>query len=133
MTFQELQQLSYLEKLIKIQSDRLEDLRATVGLKSPALSDMPRAPGAKDKLGEVVPAIADQAVELEKSIEECQELRERILRFINAAPNARIKSILMLRYIDQRSWEEVATVLGGKETEASVRMCIARYIDQSAE
>ena len=60
MTIEELNQLAYLEKAIKLEQDRLETLRENAGVKSPVISDMPKAPGARDKLGEIVPNIVDQ-------------------------------------------------------------------------
>lgn len=130
MTVQELQQLFYLEKLIEHERERLEELRASAGLKSPLLSDMPKAPGARDKLGDLVPKIVDQEAEIAKSIKKYSETRERLLRYINHVPNARIKMIMILRFIDQKPWQEVADIIGGKETEYSVKHAIYRYVER---
>ena len=130
MTVQELQQLFYLEKLIEHEKERLEELRASAGLKSPLLSDMPKAPGARDKLGDLVPKIVDQEAEIAKSIKKYSETRERLLRYINHVPNARIKMIMILRFVDQKPWQEVADLLGGKETEYSVKKTIYRYVER---
>lgn len=129
MTIQELQQLFYLGKLIEHEQDRLEALRSAVSLQSPVLSDMPKAPGRRDKLGDVVPRIVDQEAEIAESIRKYKETRDRLMRYINTVPNARIKMILILRFIDQKSWEEVADVIGGKETGDSARMCVTRYLE----
>lgn len=130
MTVQDLQQLFYLEKLIEHEKERLEELRASAGLKSPLLSDMPKAPGARDKLGDLVPKIVDQEAEIAKSIRKYSETRERLLRYINHVPNARIKMIMILRFIDQKPWQEVADIIGGKETEYSVKHAIYRYVER---
>ena len=129
MTVQELQQLYYLEKLILNEQERLDNLRAAVDLKSPALSDMPRAPGARDKLGDLMPEIIDQEREIEKALEEYEETREEILRYINRVPNARIKLIMIKKYIENLSWEEVADAIGGRETGDSARKALNRYIE----
>jgi DNA-directed RNA polymerase specialized sigma subunit len=130
VTVQELQQLFYLEKLIEHEKERLEELRASAGLKSPLLSDMPKAPGARDKLGDLVPKIVDQEAEIAKSIKQYSETKERLLRYINHVPNARIKMIMILRFVDQKPWQEVADLLGGKETEYSVKKTIYRYVER---
>ena len=120
----------YLEKLIEHEKERLEELRASAGLKSPLLSDMPKAPGARDKLGDLVPKIVDQEAEIAKSIKKYSETKERLLWYINHVPNARIKMIMILRFVDQKPWQEVADLLGGKETEYSVKKTIYRYVER---
>lgn len=129
MTVQELQQLFYLNKLIEHEKERLEELRSALALKTPVLSDMPKASGAKDKIGEIVPAIIDQEAEIEKNLKAYIEARDRILDYISHVPNIRIKTILILRFIDQKSWQEVAESIGGKETEYSVKQACYRYVD----
>lgn len=130
MTVQELQQLFYLEKLIAHEEERLEELRASAGLKSPLLSDMPKAPGAQDKLGQIVPKIIDQEEEIARAIKRYSATREKLLRYINRVPNARIKMIMILRFVDQKPWQEVADILGGRETEYSVKHAIYRYVER---
>lgn len=129
MTVQELQQLFYLEKLIRHEQERLEELRSAVDLKSPALTDMPKAPGAKDRIGDIVPSIVDQEVEIERNLQVYTEARNRLMDYINRVPNARIKTILILRFIDQKPWQEVAETIGGRETEYSVKQACYRYVD----
>ena len=128
MTVQELQQLAYLEKLIEHEKERLENLRASVDLQSPRLTDMPKAGGARDKLGDTVPEIVDQEAEIRKNLREYTEIREKLTRYINRVPNARIKLIMILRFIDRKSWEEVADEIGGRETEYSVKHMVYRYL-----
>ena len=133
MTVQDLQQLFYLEKMIQRDRQRLEDLRSTLDLRSPILSDMPRAPGAKDRIGEVVPKIVDEEAEIEQRICQYTEMKERLTEFISKAPNARLRLILSLRYLDQKSWQQVADEIGGKETEYSVKHACYRYVYGGAE
>ncbi|MBR6029190.1 MAG: hypothetical protein IKP40_08860 [Clostridia bacterium] len=131
MTVQELQQLFYLNKLIEHERERLEDLRSALSLQSPMLTDMPKAPGVRDKIGELVPAIVDQEAEIARSLRAYQETRDRLLNYIHRVPNARIKMIMMLRFIDQKSWQEVADAIGGRETEYSVKHACYRYVESA--
>lgn len=130
MTVKELQQLFYLERIIQHEKDRLDELRASVDLHSPGLSDMPKAPGAKDKLGDTVPKIVDQEAEIQKNIILYSRTKEKLLRYINGVPFVRIKMIMILRFIDQKSWQEVADAIGGKETEYSVKKAVYRYLGE---
>ncbi len=129
MTVQELQQLFYLNKLIEHERERLEELRSALSLQSPVLTDMPKAPGAKDKIGTIVPSIIDQEAEIEKNLQAYMEARDKLTEYINRVPNARIKTILILRFIDQKPWQEVAEAIGGRETEYSVKQACYRYVD----
>ncbi len=129
MIVQELQQLFYLNRLIEREQDKLDDLRSAAGLKSPAFSDMPKAPGAHDKIGELVPKIVDQEREIEKILRAYTETRTRLEAYIRNVPNARIKLILTLRFLDQKPWQEVADTIGGRETEYSVKQACYRYVD----
>ena len=130
MTVKELQQLFYLERIIQHEKDRLDELRASVDLHSPGLSDMPKAPGARDKLGEVIPRIVDQEQEMLRNIRLHTQAKERLMRYINNVPFARIKMIMILRFIDCKTWQEVAETLGGKETEYSVKKAVYRYLGE---
>jgi len=130
VTVKELQQLFYLERIIQHEKDRLDELRASVDLHSPGLSDMPKAPGAKDKLGDTVPKIVDQETEILKNIRLYSQTKERLLRYINGVPFVRIKMIMILRFIEQKSWQEVAEEIGGKETEYSVKKAVYRYLGE---
>ena len=129
MTVQELQQLFYLNRLIDHEKERLEELRSTLALQSPALTDMPKAPGARDKIGDIVPAIVDQAAEIENALLEYQIQRERLQRYIDSIPFPKIKLIMILRFLHQKTWQEVADMIGGKETEYSVKHTCYRYVE----
>ena len=129
MTVKELSELHYLEGLIAHEQERLQDMRDKADVKAQIITGMPHGSGAKDRIGEIVPKIADAERELMDGIREYTEKRERILRYINRVPNARMKMILMLRFVDQKKWQEVADIIGGKETEYSVKSACYRYVE----
>lgn len=128
VTVRELQELFYLDELIRTQQERLDSLRERADVKSPTLSDMPRTPGAQDKIGSIVPDIVDKEAELAESIRRYAEMRDRLLDYIDTLPNARIKLIMIKRFINQKTWQEVADEIGGKETEYSVKQACYRFI-----
>lgn len=129
MTIGELNQLAYLGKAIEMESERLRALRESVDVKSPIITDMPKAPGARDKLGETVPKIVDQEAEILTSLRRYAALKERAEQFINRTPNARMKMILVMRFMEQKQWQEIADAIGGKETEYSVKQACYRYVE----
>ena len=91
---------------------------------------MPKAPGASDKLGDTVPKIVDQEAEIRKNIRIYSQTKEKLLKYINGVPFVRIKMIMILRFIDQKPWQEVAEEIGGKETEYSVKKAVYRYLGE---
>ena len=128
VTLRELQELYYLDELIRTQQERLETLRESADVHSPMLSDMPKAPGARDKIGDIVPLIADEEAQLNESIRSAAELRRRLTAYIDTLPNVRIRLIMIKRFIQQKTWQQVAAEIGGKETEYSVKNACYRYI-----
>lgn len=130
MTVDELSQLAYLDRLIERETGKLLDLEEAADIRSPILSAMPKTPGAVDKLGKLVPAIADKRAEVEKKVAAYRELKERLTDFIDHVPNARIRLIFQLRFLDQMTWQDVAEYIGGKETEYSVKHACYRYLEE---
>lgn len=133
MTIEDLQELFYLDKLIDYENERLENLRAKLDLHSPAISDMPKASGAKDKIGEVVPAIVDEQRKIESEVQYLEGRRKSLQDFIRVLPNVRIRIIMSLRYIEQMSWNDVAAKIGGKETEDTVKKAVYRYLESKRD
>lgn len=133
MTVHDLQELFYLDKLIDAERERLEALREAADVHSPILTDMPKAPGARDKTGELVPKIIDEEAAIHENISRYTEMRERLTNYINTLPNARIKLIMILRFMQQKTWQEVADTIGGKETEYSVRNACYRHLKGEEE
>lgn len=129
MTVRDLEQLFYLSRVIDREKEKLEDLRSAAGLKSPLISDMPRAPGVRDKIGETVPAIIDQEAELIEKIRAYSETKKRLEDYIETVPIMRIRLILQLRYLDKKTWQEVADAIGGRETEYTVKQACYRYVN----
>ena len=133
MTIEDLRELFYLDKLIDYENERLENLRAKLDLHSPAISDMPKASGAKDKIGEVVPEIVDKEREIRMEVQDLEERRKRLHDFIRVLPNVRIRIIMSLRFIDQLTWTDVAAKIGGRETEDTVKKAVYRYLESKKD
>lgn len=127
----ELNQLHRLKGFIAQEQDRLDDLRASLELKSPILSDMPKAPGSRDKLGETVPKIVDETQLIEQNIAMCTELRNKLITFIYKIDDLKIRQVFILRFIEDLPWMEVADRIGGRETESSVKNAVYRYVERA--
>ena len=132
MTIEDLRELFYLDKLIDYENEQLDNLRAKLDLHSPAISDMPKASGAKDKIGEVMPEIVDKTRQIEMDVRDLEERRNRLQEFIRVLPNIRIRLIMSLRFIDRLPWTMVAEKIGGLETEDTVKKACYRYLENQS-
>ena len=128
MTVRELSQLYYINAAIEMMRDQLEEMREAADVRSPSMSDMPKAPGARDKIGDIVPRIADKEAEIRAMMREMEHKRAELTRYINTVPNVRIRLIMQLRFLRLLTWQEVAEVIGGKETEYSVKQTCYRFL-----
>ena len=113
MTLQELSQHYDLRRKLKKDEGILAALREAAYPKSPVLSDMPHAPGVRDKVGDLAVEIADMS-------ERVRYLREEITR--------QEQEVEGLRFLRCLTWGEVAGVVGGSNTEDGVKSTCYRYL-----
>lgn len=128
MTVKELSQLYYINRSIEHMREQLAEMRQALDVRSPSLSDMPKAPGAHDRIGDLVPRIADEEARIRAEMREMERVRAELTGYINTVPNVRIRLIMQLRFLRLLTWQEVADVIGGKETEYSVKQSCYRFL-----
>ena len=130
MTLKELSQLYYLNREIKADQKRLEELNGMIGAPStPPISDMPRAPhGVDSKVERLAAEIVDlQAIIAARQIQ-CIHERARLERWINAIPDSLTRQIFLLRFAECMSWAQVAAQIGGGNTVDGTRQRVYRYL-----
>ena len=130
MTNQELSQLYYLVKEIKLKRQQLEQLRTIAEGTTVELTGMPHGTGIKDKIGNVAADIADIKAILELKIQEYYYQYNRLTRYIESIDDSLIRQIMTLRYIELKEWNDVADLVGGYNTEDSVKKRVYRYLDK---
>lgn len=128
MTKQELSQLYYLVKEIKLKRQQLEQLRTIAEGTTVELTGMPHGTGIKDKVGNVAADIADIKAILELKIQEYYYQYNRLTRYIESIDDSLIRQIMTLRYIELKEWNDVANVIGGGNTEGSIKQMAYRYL-----
>ena len=128
MTMKELHQLWILNKLIERDEEEIKRIEERLGIKSPSLSGMPHTPGAHDKIGEGVPELVDRKNELEERRKQYTAARNELRAYVEAVPDLHVRLIMQLRFLDLKTWQEVADFAGGRNSEASVRMLVKRYL-----
>ena len=133
MTVQELSQLYYLNILISKNEERLEELRDQLTSTTSKLTGMPGKPGASDNIGDTVPEIVDlmRRIEAEKAAQVKE--KAKLENYLISIEDAQTKLSFTLRFVELKSWAEVAAEIGGNNTEESVKKTCYRYLKQNNE
>lgn len=134
MTLKELSQLYYLNREIEMDQQRLEALRARVSASgSPSCDGMPKTPNRENHLERYIAEIVDLEAIISAKITQCLHERNRLERYIADIPDAYIRQIFTLRFINRLPWIQVAFKIEGYATEDSVKKICYRYIKKSNE
>lgn len=130
MTKQNLEQIYYLSKELKMWERELERLKARSLVQSP----VPRAElsgGTSDKVADR----AERLLELESRIsakrEEIQQLRDEAVAYIKDIPDSLTRMIIYYRCVSLMNWRRVAYEVGGSNTEESVKKVYYRFFEKS--
>lgn len=115
------------EKLAKAH-EMLDALRAAACPGAQVLTGMPHATGVKDKVGDLAVEIADMDERIEFLESEIKASEASILPFIKSIDDDQTRLIFRLRFIRGLTWKEVAAVVGGRNSEDSVKMVCYRYL-----
>lgn len=127
MTKQELSQLYHLRREIAQISQEIEELEARAAGGSPILSGMPHGE-SMDRISRYGAQIADLLTLKSIKLQECWVELGKLTRFIDAIPDSQMRQIMRLRYANGFSWRQVATRIGGGNTEDGVRKAHNRFL-----
>lgn len=124
MTARELNKLKDLPGLIARGERRIEELEAKLQPGGTSMDGMPHGTSRKNMIEELVPVIADLREQVRKYEAEQKALEE----YIHSVEDYHIRSILLHRFVDDLEWNEVAALVGGGNTEDSVRKACDRFL-----
>lgn len=119
-----------LERLGKAR-ELLASLEATATPQSPNLDGMPRAPGVRDSVGRPAAEIADMRARVELLERQAVAQHGEIAQYIEGIPDDQARLIFRLRFLRGLSWKEVAAIVGGGNTDNSVKCICYRYLRKS--
>lgn len=128
MTLQDLSQHYDLRRKLKKDEGILAALREAAYPKSPVLSDMPHAPGVRDKVGDLAVEIADMSERVRYLREEITRQEQEVEAFISSIQDEYTALLFRLRFLRCLTWGEVAGVVGGSNTEDGVKSTCYRYL-----
>ena len=128
MTLAELNQhFELIEKLARAR-ELLQSLRDSARPGAPALTGMPHATGVKDKVGDLAAVIVDMDARVGFLEKEARASEAIIMPFIQGIDDDQTRMIFRLRFLRGLTWKEVAAVVGGRNSEESVKMVCYRYL-----
>ena len=131
MTLKELSQLYWLNKEIAEYERQLRDIWASMGPSGPMLTGMPKAHSGESAVERAATEIAELQAMLDSMLTRRREERIKLERYIMEIPDSQTRLIFRYRFVDGNSWPRVARRVGGKNTEASVKMTCYRYLHET--
>lgn len=132
MTIKELGALYWLNHNIPRELQRITELEAEASAPSAVkYTGMPHSSTGyhESKLERNVVRIQERKEHLERMIQQ----RNRLEQFIDNVPDAFIRYVLTLRFMENMSWKEVAYTAGAGNTEDSVKKRCYRYLKGSED
>lgn len=136
MTLSELNRHREICERLKEDDEMIEKLRASYGLKSPTMNDMPHGSGTSDPVAVLAAEIADLEAKQKYLREEAKASEAEIRKFTNGIEDTITRLCFNLRFIGCMSWKEVADAIGGWNSPGSVKQLCYRYLklnDETAE
>lgn len=132
MTLQELSRHLKLRERLARDEEILKSLEAAAYPGAQAFTGMPHTPGVSDKVGDLATEIADMKEQIQLLAAEINQEEKTVTDYINMIEDGQMRVIFRLRFLRCLTWAEVATVIGGKNTEEGVKTACYRYISSQS-
>lgn len=132
MTLQELSRGIALSERIRRNKEILASLWDAAHPGAQALTGTPHAPGISDRVGDLAVEIAAMEESTEALERELAAVLADVSDFIKGIKDEYLQLVFRLRFIRCLSWAEVAAVVGGRNSEESVKSACYRYLEKLA-
>ena len=132
MTLQELSRGIALSERIRRNKEILASLWDAAHPGAQAHTGMPHAPGISDRVGDLAVEIAAMEESTEALERELAAVLADVSDFIKGIKDEYLQLVFRLRFIRCLSWAEVAAVVGGRNSEESVKSACYRYLEKLA-
>ena len=126
MTKKDLKQIKYLNSELRSLREHLQELEAQIGISSMPQDGQPKG----NKIGRPVEAqailLAETITLIREHEKKIQTLKDEIWGYIAGRDDALLRQIIMLRFVDGKSWASVAISIGGNMTPDNCRKIFER-------
>lgn len=128
MTLKELSQLFYINKEIeKLQSEILT-LNDRLSKITQSLDAMPKGNGVTDKIGNITTDLVYQKEMLSIKQLQLEAEKTKLTSFINGIDDSFLRLVFRYRFIELKTWWQVADAVGGNNTADGCRKAVMRYL-----
>ncbi|MDR1158340.1 MAG: hypothetical protein LBK75_08595 [Oscillospiraceae bacterium] len=127
MNLQELSRCFELRQRLERDKEILLSLQEAAYPKA-TISDVPRQPGHRDRIGDLAVEIADMKERIRHLQGVIAAEEKAVSTFIETIGDERMRVILRLRFLRGLEWGAVANVLGGGNTEEGVKSACYRLL-----
>ena len=128
MTLDELNQFLVLRQTLMRDQELLASLETRAVPGAQVITGMPHAPGVSNKVELFAVEIADMRERIKDLESEIAEQKKAVEAFIAGIEPDWVRLIFRLRFIHALQWKEVAYMMGGDNTEESVKRLCYRYL-----
>lgn len=112
MTKRELSQLYYLRKEIKKLRKKREEMEGDSTFITQIIDGMPHPQGISDKTGRFATELAYLSLMIKNKEEQCVCEYMRLMMYINGIEDSEMRQIMTHRYIEGKTWQQVAFSMG---------------------
>lgn len=108
-----LQQIRLYDSHINTKIEELHHLKTMVTKITPTLKqDVVSGGSSQDKLSDAVAKIVDLEAEIDREIDRYAEARTAVTGTIDKVRDSRLHSVLSKRYVEHKTWEQIACDMG---------------------
>lgn len=113
MEERELNELRHLKKEIRYQIERVRRLEEKATSMTQIIGGIPACKGITDRVAEYAPQIAHLKTLIQNNIRWCLHLQYKIESFIESIEESEIRQIFRLRYLEGKTWKQIAFAMTG--------------------
>ena len=121
-----LKRVKYLDGLINSKAEQLKDLRNMIyNISGNKNKERVQTSKCVDKIGDIMSKIVDLENELDNDIDKLVDLKAEVTKRIDEIPDMECRLLLMLRYLNFKTWEEIAEKMGYSDRHIRRLHCFA--------
>ena len=129
LTLEELERLPYLKMAIENDVSKLLELeKRKTSIRSGFPTGMPGSGVKQTGIDDFLAIILEQQERIKKDLQQTQKEWYNTRRKIDQIPNLRIRLIILHRFEDNLTWQEVSNRLGERDSEYAVKSAFRRWM-----